>query len=80
MLMYQKSKPTARGSHALLLPEKHSHSILIAFGDTQLPHSVLRLYGMWHLYGSHLRISSVSSCTSGDRNLLSKKVGRPLEK
>jgi hypothetical protein len=34
MLMYQKSKPTARVSHVLLLPEKPSHSILIAFLDT----------------------------------------------
>jgi hypothetical protein len=34
MLRYQKSKPTARGSHVLLLHEKLSHSILVAFGDT----------------------------------------------
>jgi hypothetical protein len=34
MLRYQKSKPTARGSHVLLLPANPSHSILIAFGDT----------------------------------------------
>jgi hypothetical protein len=33
MLSYQKAKPTARGSHVLLLPGRPSNSILIAFGD-----------------------------------------------